>query len=102
MCERLSLGGVDKWHWAHTGGVKSGKKINCQSKDGYSSRVGFVHEEHGSRPEKHESHTREGSEKKVTPTKGIDCPDSGESEDGVDQPETERCEQTLTSIITSL
>lgn len=102
MRERLSFSSVDKWYGTHTGGVESGEKVDRQSEDGYTSRVRFVHEEHRSSPEKHKSHTGEGGEKKITSTKSVNCPNSRESEDSIDQSETERCEQTLTSVITSL
>lgn len=54
-----------------------------KSENRYSRIVAFIHEEHRTTPEEHETHTRQTEEEEISSTEGVDSPDCGEGKDAV-------------------
>ena len=102
MREREDLGRVSEWHGSFSWGVEGGEE---EDEEGDKSKMGcflFWNDEAKTGCKQSPCHVGESEEKESTATPGINGPDSGPSEDEIDETESERGKQGIQIASTSV
>ena len=103
MREGEDLSGVGEGDGALTRGVEGTEQVDEEA-DETETKLSLVLVDESAQTSSKQSpeHLREGEEKQSAATEGVDSPEGGESEEPVDETETERTDESLEVVETGL
>lgn len=101
MGEGEDLGTVGERNRAFTRGVESAEHEHEES-DERSSRCSLFHQSAQTGRKQSPHHLRESEEEQRSSSESVDGPESGESEEPVDETETERAQHGLKIVVSSI